>query len=116
MQTPAKGNAFIEWLKENSHWSHWVGLVIAVMGVVTGIWFAERPTGEIRLKFTTVKIVQAGVPGIKIFDNENHPVTSNIFGTEVLIWNTGDPVIGDESCGFGLHLGASCHKSTSDYL
>ena len=26
------------------------------------------------------------------------------------------PVIGDESCGFGLHLGVPCHKHTSDYL
>jgi hypothetical protein len=97
MQTPAKGNALIEWLKENSHWSHWVGLVIALVGVVTGIWFAERPTGAIALKFTTVKIVQAGAPGIKIFDTENRPVTSSVFGTEILIWNPGDLPLGEKS-------------------
>jgi hypothetical protein len=90
-------NSFFDWLKENSHWSHWVGLVVAALALITGFWLSEKPTGEITLKFTTVKIAQPGVPGIKILDNSNNQITSNIFGTEIVIWNTGDLTLGERS-------------------
>jgi hypothetical protein len=90
-------NSIFKWLEENSHWSHWVGLIIAVLGLGAGFWLSEKPEGEITLKFTTVKIAQANLPGIKILDNSNNQITGNIFGTEIVLWNTGDLTLGEKS-------------------
>jgi hypothetical protein len=90
-------NSFIKWLEANSHWSHWVGLVVAALGLLAGFWLSEKPEGEITLKFTTVKIAEANLPGIKILDNSNNQITGNIFGTEVVLWNTGDLTLGEKS-------------------
>jgi hypothetical protein len=90
-------SSIFQWLERNSLWSHWVGLLIAAAGLFAGFLLSEKQHGEVTVKFTTVKIAQAGVPGIRILDNANAPITSNIFGTEVLIWNTGDLNLGDKS-------------------
>ena len=84
------------WLKDNQHWVGPAGIFIGVI-VSAYFYFASKEIGEVTLKFNTVKIVQAGVPSIKIFDRDNNPIASNVFGCEIVIWNTGTLTLGEKS-------------------
>jgi hypothetical protein len=84
------------WLKDNQHWVGPAGIVIGL--VVSAYFYVEsKAVGEITLKFNTVKIVSAGVPSIKILDRDNNPITTNIFGCEIIIWNSGNLPLGEKS-------------------
>jgi len=83
------------WLKDNQHWVGMAGILIgAAISIFT--WATTRQAGEITLKFNTVKIAEAGVPGIKILDKQNNPITGNVFGCELVIWNTGNLSLGEK--------------------
>jgi hypothetical protein len=84
------------WLKDNQHWVGPAGILIGVI-VSAYFYFASREVGEVSLKFNTVKIFQVGVPSIKIFDRDNNQIVSNVFGCEIIIWNTGNLTLGDKS-------------------
>lgn len=84
------------WLKDNQHWVGAAGILIgAVISIYT--YVATRESGEIALKFNTVKIAEAGVPGIKMSDKQNNPITGNVFGCEIIIWNSGNLSLGEKA-------------------
>jgi hypothetical protein len=84
------------WLKNNQHWIGVAGILIgAAISIYT--YVATRESGEITLKFNTVKIAEAGIPSIKIFDKQNNPITGNVFGCEIVIWNTGNLSLGEKA-------------------
>jgi hypothetical protein len=84
------------WLKRNQHWTGPFGVLIGVI-VSIYIYAASKEVGEITLKFNTVKIAEARVPGIRILDRENNLITNNVFGCEIIIWNTGNLALGERS-------------------
>lgn len=90
-------NTLIAWLKENNHWGGWAGFIVGALGLAAAVYYAQKDTGDITLKFTTVKIAQADVPGIKILDDSNNEIRGNVFGTEIVLWNTGELSLGEKS-------------------
>jgi len=87
------------WLEANQYWFGPVGAAIGVVGIIFSIYFfvASKESGEVTLRFSTVRIVQAGVPSIKILDKNNNPITSNVYGCEITVWNTGSLTLGAQS-------------------
>jgi hypothetical protein len=84
------------WLKRNQHWTGPFGVLIGVV-VSIYIYAASKEVGEVTLKFNTVKIAEARVPSIRILDRDNNLITNNVFGCEIIIWNTGHIALGEKS-------------------
>jgi hypothetical protein len=83
-------------LKDNQHWIGIAGILVGA-AISISTWVATREVGEITLKFNTVKIAQAGVPNIRILDNKNNPIMGNVFGCEIVVWNTGNLSLGQKA-------------------
>ena len=49
------------------------------------------------LSLTTVKIAQAGVPTLRILDDKGDTIDSDVYGLEVIVWNSGDLSLGSSS-------------------
>jgi hypothetical protein len=84
------------WLKDNQHWVGAAGILIGT-AISIYTYVVTRESGEVALKFNTVKIAEAGVPGIKISDKQNNPITGNVFGCEIIIWNSGNLSLGEKA-------------------
>lgn len=79
--------------------NHWIGLGGVIFGALLSayFYFASKPTGHVALFFKTVKIAQAGMPIIKIYDDQNRPITSDVYGLEIVVWNNGNFPLGEKS-------------------
>jgi hypothetical protein len=79
--------------------NHWFGVAGIVIGILLSVYFyfAAKQSGDVALDFKTVKIVQSGMPILKIFDDQNQPIASDVFGLEVTVWNDGDFPLGEKS-------------------
>ncbi|HMJ45040.1 MAG TPA: hypothetical protein VK522_22480 [Pseudolabrys sp.] len=79
--------------------NHWIGIAGLVIGIVLSayFYFAAKLSGDIALDFKTVKIVQSGMPILKIFDDKNQAIASDVFGLEVIVWNDGSFSLGEKS-------------------
>lgn len=82
-----------------TRYNHWIGVFGIVFGTVLSIYFyiASQQAGQVSLSFKTVKIAQAGVPVLKIFDDKGQIITTDVYGLEAVIWNSGDISIGSSS-------------------
>jgi hypothetical protein len=49
------------------------------------------------VSFKTVKIAQAGVPVLRILDDKGDAISVDVYGLEVIVWNTGDLSLGTSS-------------------
>jgi hypothetical protein len=79
--------------------SHWVGAFGILFGFVVSayFYFASKPSGEISLSFKSVKIAQSGIPVVKMFDDKGQAIEADVYGLEIIIWNTGDLSLGELS-------------------
>ena len=100
-----------DFLRNNSHWIGIFGILFGLT-MSTFFYFASKQKGEVSVQFKTVKIAQSGVPILKFFDDKNQEITTNVFGLEAIIWNSGDIALGSFSDRVRQPLTLSLPQST----
>src|ERR1043166_1567471 len=80
------------WIQKHSHWIGFVGTAVGVLGVLLAFYFyfESKQVGEISLKFRTVKFFDRNIPSIKVLDQAGNQITDNVFGCEIILWNSGN--------------------------
>jgi hypothetical protein len=79
--------------------SHWIGLLGTIFGLTLSIYFyvEGKQAGEVAIKSKNVKIVERSLPKLRILDEAGVQITGNIYGIELIVWNSGNISLGEKS-------------------